>query len=251
VALLLRVQTVLVLVCAAGCLSRPAGHGPGDGGGSGGEGSTGSSIGLVQAASMAGSLSTSTDVTLTTPPVMSHFLIVAVGAYPQASNGPSVMDTAGNSYTWIPKTVVSAGGTNLYAFYTQVQQVVSPFLVSANVKLASEVSMAVLEYSGIDPGAPVDQSGGATGTSQTPSSGGVQTMIDGELYVGIASHDSSDLASSGVGYMMQTKTTDDNTNIAPLAVEDKSGPAEATSATFTLSGTAPWACLIVTFRPAP
>ena len=75
--LLLRVQTVFVLVCAAGCLSRPAGHGPGDGGGSGGEGSTGGSIGLVQAASMAGSLSTTTDVTLTTQPVRSHFLIVA------------------------------------------------------------------------------------------------------------------------------------------------------------------------------
>lgn len=204
----------------------------------------------MQGHSAAKNSTQSVSVTLNHPPDPAHTLIVVAGTYPRPPAMPVVLDNASNVYLQIPVSVTTTGGATLTVFYAHGFQTMDPFTVTATASTASELTMSVLEYAGIDPASPIDAVHAGSGFSAMPDSGSIATAVDGELYLGIASHDDQVQTMHGPEYVLREVATDD-IMFVPLVTEDKSGMSQTTSAMFELTAASAWGCLIVTFRPAP
>jgi len=174
--------------------------------------------------------------------------VVAIGWSDTTSVVTSVTDTAGNSYS------VAVGPTVLSGTQTQVVYVGANIAAAAagantvTVTFNAAVpfgDVRILEYSGLDPSAPVDGTAGATGTGTTSSSGPVTTTHAYDL-IFAANYVTSGTNSAGNGYVNRVITTTDG-DIA----EDQTVTATGTyTATANLASSGGWIMQTVALRGA-
>jgi len=173
--------------------------------------------------------------------------IVAIGWSDSSSSVTSVTDTVGNSYS------VAVGPTVLTGTQTQV------IYVAANIAAAAPgantvtvnfsatvpfVDVRILEYSGIDPSAPVDGTAGTTGTGTTSSSGTLTTTHAYDL-IFAANYVTSGTNAAGNGYVNRVITTDGD------IAEDQTVAASGTyAATASLVSSGSWIMQAVALRGA-
>ena len=187
----------------------------------------------------------SSPVILPSPATDGNLIVVGIETYNEAIPADAITDNYGNTYTKVNEAV---NGLNRVAiFYAKNIAGGATFTVSSlNI---NNRTLTVQEYSGADPTNPLDQFNSNTGSSNAPNSGNVTTTTDGELYFGLAFGGlNNNTWTAGVNYTIREQVTTPLT--ARIATEDKIEAAQTTAATFTTSGSGPWAATIATFRPA-
>ena len=173
--------------------------------------------------------------------------IVAIGWSDGSSSVTSVTDTAGNSYS------VAVGPTVFTGTQTQVIYVAANIAAAApgantvTVNFSATVpfiDVRIVEYSGLDPSAPVDGTAGTTGTGTMSSSGTVTTTHAYDL-IFAANYVTSGTNAAGNGFVNRVITTDGD------IAEDQTVAASGTyTATASLVSSGSWIMQAVALRGA-
>ncbi|HEY3822145.1 MAG TPA: hypothetical protein VGL81_33500 [Polyangiaceae bacterium] len=172
--------------------------------------------------------------------------VVAIGWNDATSTISEVTDTSGNAYALaVGPTRLGSDlsqslyyATNIHSAAAGANSVTVTFVQPANV-----VDLRVVEYSGLDPVAPLDQTDTGAGTSSGPATtGSVTTTTARELL--FAAGMSTDLYSgAGAGFSMRLVSSDGD------AVEDRTVSATGLySATATVAASCGWVIQLATFH---
>ena len=172
-------------------------------------------------------------------------LVVAIGWDDTAGVADSVTDTSGNTYK------LAIGPTRLGQDLTQsiyYAPGVAAAAAGANsvtvtfATTATAPDLRVLEYSGADPAAPLDQTANGEGTGTVAATGSVTTTSAREL-VFAAGMTADMFASPGSGFTLRVVTTQGD------AVEDRFLTATGSvNATATVNASAEWILQLATFH---
>jgi hypothetical protein len=131
-------------------------------------------IALVQKNYGGAYLTTSVSATFDTTPVAGELLVAIVGA--------STTSTIYTPTDW--STAINQSGAPGQAIFYKIAGSGESTTVTVTVSdSASVLGLQIYEYRGIDTSSPLDQTGSATGTSTSPSSGSVTTTQANELLI--------------------------------------------------------------------
>ena len=188
------------------------------------------------------------DVSFTTTPHPGNTVVVAVTLYTVTENPfdpGDVTDNQGNTYR-LAKTQTSPGGDDQGAiFYASDIKASGTYTVS----YVGGGSISIYEYEGISKNNPLDKISSGNGSSNNANSGNITTNIANELYFGVAwSIISGDTWAANNGFVLENTVTDNDTH-ERHAVADKVGPAQTTSADFSIGVSSSWLALVATFKP--
>ncbi len=192
---------------------------------------------------------TTVNVTFTAAQVAGDLNVVAVGWNDSTATVSSVRDTKGNVYTLAVGPTIISGRLSQSIYYAK--NIVAAAAGSNAVTVTFSTAAAypdvrVLEYSGADPGSPVDVTAAASGNSTSSNSGSVTTTNATDLIFG-ANMVFTTTTGAGSGFTKRLLTSPD----ADIA-EDK-----MVTATGSYSAVAPvmpsgqWIMQMVAFRTGP
>ncbi|MBV8376908.1 MAG: fibronectin type III domain-containing protein [Verrucomicrobia bacterium] len=173
--------------------------------------------------------------------------VVIVGWNDSTAYVSSVTDSKGNKYQLAVGPMVT-GSISQSIYYAKN---ISAAAASENVvtvtfsTTAQYPDIRILEYSGIDPLNSVDTAVGATGDSQTSTSGAVNTTNATDLLVG-ANTTQSETTGSGDGFTQRLLTVPDG----DIAEDELVTTIGSYSATAPLNGQSGWVMQMVAFRAA-
>lgn len=187
-------------------------------------------------------------ISFNSTPTVGNLVVVVVARYPTVPSPTEVTDNKGNTYTRAVVASSPAGSPNdsVAIYYAKNISSSGTFTVS----YAGGGTISILEYSGADTTAPLDLTSGGTGNSTTPDSGSVTTTGNGKLFIGAAwSNRDGDAWAANNGFTLRQSETN-NSFRERLAVADKVGNAQTTSARFTVTSSDTWAAVVATFKPA-
>ncbi|MGA9797564.1 MAG: IPT/TIG domain-containing protein [Terriglobales bacterium] len=205
----------------------------------------GGSIAFVQVKSATPqTASASVAVTFTTAQTLGNLNIVVVGWNDTTSTVSTVTDNRGNTYTLAIGPTTGTGLRQSIYYAKNIAAGTNTVTVTFN-KAAAFVDIRALEYSGLDPTSPLDQTAGAAGSGTTASSGAATTASANELIFG-AGMTATAFTGAGTGFVSRIITTPD----ADIA-EDRT-----VAATGSYSATAPnkssnWVMQMVTLKAHP
>jgi len=191
---------------------------------------------------------TSVSVTYSTAQAAGDLNVVIVGWNDSTSTVSSVTDTKGNVYTLAVGPTVQAGVATQSIYYAKniaasaagTNVVKVQFSVAANFP-----DIRILEYSGIDPTAPLDVTAASSGSSATASSGAVSTTNPNDLLVG-ANVVQTGTTGAGTSFTSRVITNPD----ADIAEDRVVSAAGSYSATAPVSPAAQWIMQMVAFKAA-
>jgi IPT/TIG domain len=170
--------------------------------------------------------------------------VVAVGWADATTTVTSVVDSAGNTYTLaFPPTIVTGLSQAIYYAKNIVAAASNTVTVTFSVAAVSP-DVRILEYSGLDPVSPLDDTNGQSGTGTLLDSGTVFTGVTGDLVVG---------ASMVAGTVVSVSPTYTTVTTTPggISVEHLVGPAAGRlGATAVQDSNANWVMQAVAFREA-
>jgi hypothetical protein len=208
-------------------------------------GGGGGSIGFVQVNS-ATPVNNASPVSVAYPLAQTagNLNIVVVGWNDTTATVSSVVDSRGNAYTL---AVGPTSGTSLRQsiYYAKSIAGGSNTVTVTFSQAAFYPDVRVLEYSGLDPTAPLDVTAAAAGTSTSANSGSATTTSANELVFG-AGTTGGTFGSAGTGFVTRIFTP--NSDIAIDKTVNATGGYNATSA---LRYSATWILQMATFRAAP
>jgi len=208
-------------------------------------GTGGGSIGFVQANS-ATPVNNSSPVAVAYPVAQTagNLNIVVVGWNDTTATVSSVVDSRGNTYTL---AVGPTSGTALRQSIYYAKNIAggSNTVTVTFSQAAFFPDVRVLEYSGLDPTAPLDVTAGAAGTSTSANSGSATTTSANELIFGAGTTGGS-FGTVGTGFV--TRITTPDSDIAIDKTVNSTGSYNAASA-LTYSST--WVMQMATFRAHP
>ena len=182
-------------------------------------------------------------------------LIIAAVRMSTTTQTVALSDSLGNTYSAAVSQAQSSDGHQLFIFYAKnirpgANTVTATFSGSNN-----HPWLAIFEYSGLSPTAPLDHTAHSQGSSAAPNSGAVATTKADELLFAAAGLPSSftSTVTSGSGYSLLQQ----NTTTSRAASEGQSVTVTGTYAgSFSLSASANWSAALATFTaptapPAP
>jgi IPT/TIG domain len=178
------------------------------------------------------------------PQTAGNLNVVVIGWGNTTSTVQSVTDTAGNTYT--PALSPTVGGTVSQTIYysKNINPAVANTVTVTFGTPAASPDVRIVEYSGLDTVAPLDDASGDFGTGTALAAGPITTTATGDLVIG-----SSTVGSivSAAGAMFTTVTATPN----GLSVEHLVGPAAGTvNPSATQQSSANWVMQSVAFRQA-
>ena len=175
--------------------------------------------------------------------------VIAVGWNDTSATVSSVTDTSGNVYSLAVGPTAWPGALTQSIYYSANVKAAAAGANTVKVvfsKAAVFVDVRILEYSGIDPGNPVDGVAAATGTAGTSDSGPATTTNANDLLFG-ANMTTGTTSAAGSGWTNRI-ITDPDTDIAEDRIVSTTGTYRATAA---VSSGSPWVMQMVAFRGAP
>jgi hypothetical protein len=174
--------------------------------------------------------------------------VVAIGWNTPGTGIASVTDTAGNLYLVAAPATIRAGFGGHAMYYARNVAASAAGMNTVTVTFAGAVAypdLRILEYGGIDGGAPLDGSVAATGFSNASSSGALTTTNASDLLVA-ANYVSYTTIGPGPGYTTRLITSPDSS-----IVEDRTVSSVGTyAATAALGTSCDWIMQQVAFKAA-
>jgi hypothetical protein len=207
------------------------------------------SIKSVQKASNITSSAQNLAVTLPSNVTVGDLIVVSVSGWPNLPASTAVTDSQGNTYS-IAGTVLVSQGAYSAIYYAKNVKAGATSVTVRTVRSGGQISMAVAEFSGIDPVSSLDKTAGTVGSGNTPSSGTMTPSQAGELVIGSGTHNGNTVTSAGSGFTMLAIPTEDSNTHQPLAMEYQvlSG-SQQTTAVFNLSTGYTWTQNGALFKP--
>jgi hypothetical protein len=211
----------------------------------------------VQAPKVAEGSGASWNISYNSLPGIGNLIIIAITASFAGGSGPcsSISDNqTGNTYTEVPPTGGAGPDANdsVQIFYCVVVGSSGTFTVTAHFPGVSEGStMAIHEYSG-NAVSPFDKTANNTGSSAAPALGSNITPNNANSLVFSAEVDGNADATSitaGTNFTIQATQLTSST-LERIGTEHWiQTAATATTAGFSLGGSAPWALMVAVFKP--
>jgi hypothetical protein len=170
--------------------------------------------------------------------------IVVVGWNDTTSTVSSVVDSQGNTYAL---AIGPTSGTALRQSIYYAKNIVggsNTVTVTFN-QAAFFVDVRVLEYSGLDPTAPLDVTAGAAGTGATANSGAATTTSANELIFG-AGTTGGTFGTVGTGFVRRILTPDSD-----IAIDKTVSATGSNSASSALTYSINWVMQMATFKAKP
>ncbi|MGA9800313.1 MAG: IPT/TIG domain-containing protein, partial [Terriglobales bacterium] len=170
--------------------------------------------------------SASVAVTFTTAQTLGNLNIVVVGWNDTTSTVSTVTDSRGNTYTLAIGPTTGTGLSQSIYYAKNIAAGTNTVTVTFN-KAAAFVDIRALEYSGLNPTSPLDQTAGAAGSGTTASSGAATTVSANELIFG-AGMTAAAFTGAVTGLVSRIITTTD-ADIAEDRTVDATGSYSATA----------------------
>lgn len=147
-------------------------------------------------------------VTFTNSVSNGNLVVVGLTSYNESLVANAITDNKGNTYTRVME-VVNHNTDDHGAIYYAKNVIGGPsFTVNSSVG----GTLTIHEYSGVSIYSPLDKFASSTGSSSVPSSGNVSTLIDNELYFGLAWNQSDGASwNAGSGYTLRETETNNVT----------------------------------------
>jgi IPT/TIG domain-containing protein len=203
-------------------------------------GTTGINFVQVNSAQPASPATTAT-ITYPLAQTAGNLNVVAIGWADITATVQSVVDSAGNTYT-LAFTPTVGSGLSQAIYYAKNIVAKASNTVTVTFSAAAQSDVRILEYSGLDPVSPLDDTNGQSGTGTRLDSGTVFTTVAGDLVVG---------ASMAVGKVITVGPTYTTVTTTPggISVEHLIGPAAGRlGATAVQDSNANWVMQAVAFR---
>ncbi|MGD0048969.1 MAG: IPT/TIG domain-containing protein [Bryobacteraceae bacterium] len=191
---------------------------------------------------------TTVKVTYTTAQAAGDLNVVAAGWNDSKAVVSAVTDSKGNTYVRAVGPTVQSGYASQSIYYAKNIVSAAAGTNAVTVTFASAATSAdirIVEYSGADPGNPVDVAVASSGTSATSSSGAVTTTNATDLLFGANLVQTSTTGPCG-GFTKRLLTTPDG----DIAEDRMLAATGSYSATGPLSPSGPWIMQMVAFRTA-
>ena len=217
---------------------------------------------FVQAASnFVGEPNTMLHVPLDNPPAPHDLLVVAVTTFRNID--VKITDSAGNEYHTTPiQPERTSLNSSVWILYASDLATANPFALdiasTATDASSSEVSAIAVEYGGTFASDPYDVAssdmGMGSGSTISQTCGSIVPTGSDEIYVAALTHDFTGTTTPVGMFSLPKPPLEDATCCGALAVADRIGPGEQTSASFVTAwppggtGTPSWACGLVGFR---
>jgi hypothetical protein len=209
---------------------------------------------LVQHTACVGAPATTTSTVTCVLPDVSQAgdLLLVTGGWSPSTDLPNLpSDSQDNTFT-----LVGQAGTDQLVILYYAQDIAGGTRDSVTWSVSGEtpLSLELAEFSGASrTAAYTGRFQAATGTSATPNSGGIVPPGSGSLIFGAMAHDGMFTSDAGPGFILLDVATDDAMDLNPAIDEYllSGGISISISATFVLSGSAPWGALVAGFVPAP
>ena len=176
------------------------------------------SISLIQKVSNITSSAQKLAVALPANVTAGNLIVVSVSGWPNLPTATAVTDSLGNAYS-IAGTVLVSQGAYSAIYYSKNVKGGADTVTVTTPKSGGQISMAVAEFSGIDPVSPLDATAGATGSGTSPSSGNMTPTLAGNLVIGSGTHNGTTVTGAGSGLTMIVVPTEDSNTHQPLAME--------------------------------
>jgi len=173
--------------------------------------------------------------------------VVAVGWNDTTSTVTSVTDTMGNGYLRAVGPTANPGAVTQSIYYAKniAAAAAGANSVTVNFNVAAVyVDVRVLEYSGLDPAAPVDATAAAFGSAVSNDSGPLTTTGSNELLFA-ANITTGDPSAPGTGFTSRV-ITDPDSDIAEDQIAATPGTYRGTA-----TGSGYWVMQMVAFRTSP
>jgi hypothetical protein len=184
--------------------------------------------------------------------VTGNTLVVTFGYYSTSAAVPTLLDSAGNTYTEV--------GTGSSSLFTAVHTFVAKNVTGGNITLtvtkagspATAVSVEFLELSGASKTAPVDNHSTNNANNSSANAGTVTVSGAGEYILAIfADADfTSDTATAGTNYTIQTNIAFGGSKV-PFVTEDRQNVSANDTPGLTYSGTIHYCAMATSFTAAP
>jgi hypothetical protein len=154
----------------------------------------------------------------------------------------SISDSTGNSYTLAVGPTTFSPDLTQSIFYAPGIAAGTNSVTVTFVQPANLVDIRILEYSGLDPAAPFDAMGVATGNNAGPASAAVTTTTAREL-IFAAGMSTDEYSGAGANFTMRDVTSDGD-----MAEDRVVNAAGAYTAQSTLAGSCEWVMQVATFK---
>ena len=168
--------------------------------------------------------------------------IVVVGWHGTSATVKSVTDSLGNVYSLASGLVIGDQLSQSIYYAPNIQSGTNTVTVTLS-HAAVKPDVRILEYSGLDPTAPLDVTAGAHSTTLLANSGTVTTNFNFELLFGADM--APNTAGPGTGYTSRIITSDGD-----IAEDEITSVTGTYSATAPLATKGPWVMQIATFKAA-
>ena len=168
--------------------------------------------------------------------------VVVVGWNDTTSAVQSISDTTGNTYTLAVGPTTYSPDLTQSIFYAPGIAAGTNTVTVTFVQPANLADVRILEYSGLDPAAPFDAMGVATGNSAGPASAAVTITTAREL-IFAAGMSTDEYSAAGANFTMRDVTSDGD-----MAEDRIVNAAGAYTAQSTLAGSCEWVMQVATFK---
>ena len=159
----------------------------------------------------------------------------------------TISDSTGNQYRPAVQFNATLDGVSFAIFYAENIKG-GPNTVTVSTSQSGTLRFALLEYAGVATVNALDVTSVAQGSGTSPSSGSLQTSVNGALLVGGIMTANSSTVTAGVGYTVRTSVP--SSSSAKLVVEDRvQAAAGGATATASLAAADTWAVGLAAFRP--
>jgi len=197
-------------------------------------------ISLVQKAANITSSARSLTTSLTSRVTAGNLIVVSVSGWPNLPASTPVTDSLGNTYS-IAGTVLTSQGAYSAIYYSKNAKGGTDRVTFNTVNSGGQISMTVVEFSGVDTVSPLDKTAGAVGSGTAPSSGMMAPSLAGDLVIGSGTHNGNTVTTAGPGFTLIAVPTEDSNSHQPLAMEYQVlSASQQITATFSLAVGYPW-----------
>lgn len=198
---------------------------------------------VQQNSAQSASPATTAVVNYTLAQTLGNLNVVIVGWADATTTVTSVVDSAGNTYT-LAFPVTIGNGLSQAIYFAKSILASGSNAVTVTFSAVAQSDVRILEYSGLDPANPLDDTNGATGSGTLLDSGAVIPTVSGDLVVGAS------MAGGTVITVSPTFTTVAKTP-GGISVEHLVGPsAGSLHATAIQNSSTNWVMQAVAFRQA-
>lgn len=205
-------------------------------------------IAVVQSKKVIVTSSDSAAVTFDSTPTAGNLILVFASNFPGSASTATCTDNKSNTYSQVFTAQDTSTSSRVWHWYAKNVTSSATFTITVNPTGASaDITVVIVEVSGADTTAPLDQNNTATGNGTAPTVS-VTTSTNNEGYFGVLTHNGTNRTLTENGSYSLIDENEGGTSNMPISVEWRTTTSGTISASWTIgTGAVDWVCGVASY----